>query len=112
MIVDLNKLDLNEVKNFKNGDGSVAIGKINELDNLLNNLAKIVIHPHSSIGHHTHTQDSEIIYCLKGKGLVYDKDKYLELKEGMLNIIDEGEHELINNSDEELEILIIVIKRN
>ena len=112
MIVDLKKLNGIEVENFKNGDGSVNLSKINELGDLLNNLAKIIIHPHSSIGHHIHTNDSEIIYCIKGVGMVYDKDQYLELKEGMLNIIDQGEHELINNTDEELIILIIVIKRN
>ena len=110
MITDFKNLNGKEIEHFKDGSGSCTIYKIDELTDKLNNLAKITIHPSSSIGHHIHTTDSEIIYCIEGNGKLFDKDGYKEFSKGMLNVIDKGEHELINTGTSDLIVLIIIIK--
>ena len=110
MVKNINKLTNKEIPNFKGGIGSVNLIKPDELPNNVVNYARITIHPHSSIGRHQHLDESELVYCLKGSGKVYDGSEYKELNENDINILFHGDHEIINDSEEELIILITIVK--
>ena len=112
MVELFDSLEKETVDNFKGGKGKCTLIKVNDKPSNINVYAKIIVHPHSSIGRHEHINDAEIIYCLEGCGKVYDNGTYKLLKPGMVNVCLKGPHELINDSDEDLVIIANVVKEN
>lgn len=73
---------------------------------------RIVLPPQSSIGYHSHIEDVEYYYIMKGKGIFYGADgQAVDAVEGDVCLIRRGEsHGLENNSDEALDILAIIVE--
>ena len=67
MIIDLNKMDLTVLPNFKGGDNEF---KANMFFDGTNRAFKGILEPGSSIGLHTHDDSCEFIFILEGKGTV------------------------------------------
>jgi len=98
-----------EVKNLRNGNGIVFIEKYSTLPVNCKMYARITLTPASSIGVHTHIDDEEIIYVVKGKGQVLIDDNFYPLEVGSVNIAKKGQkHSVINNSKKPLVILAII----
>ena len=110
MVGYLDELNKETIEHFKGGCGKCTLIKILDKPSNINTYAKIIIHPHSSIGRHEHINDAEIIYCLEGCGKVLDNDKYITLLPGMVNVCLKGPHELINETDNDLIIIANVVK--
>ena len=105
-MLDFDKMNSETIKNFKGGDGEVIAkmffdGKVR--------IMKAVLKPGCSIGKHTHETNSEVIYCLSGKGdIIVDGEPEL-LEEGKVHYCKKGStHELKNNYASDLVIFAIV----
>lgn len=73
-------------------------------------LGKMVINPGCSIGSHSHDQEEEIYYILKGKGIVEDNGVKQEVSEGDVILTGGGaSHSVENVSGEPLEVLGIIL---
>lgn len=108
MIFNFDEIEKVKQEKMRNGEGFVWIQKYNEPNKMI---AKITIPPQASIGYHTHTEDDEVVYVLKGKGLCLMGDDKKEICAGDINYTKKMEsHSIINNSDSDLEILAIITK--
>ena len=111
MLTKFNNIEPITINNLRGGEGSCTLYKLQDLPIQYNMFAKIVVHPASSIGFHTHVGDEEIIYCLEGKGKVIVEGVTKELLPGMINVCKENHaHSVINDSTEDLVIIGIVTK--
>lgn len=101
------------IANCRGGVGSVEIHNKITKEDLVDGLslfAKVVIHPHSTIGYHLHIDDAEAYYLLEGEGVFLNHNKErIDVKAGDLCLIKKGQsHGLENHSDHELQIIAIV----
>ena len=66
---------------------------------------------HSRFAWHTHDGIEEVLFILKGEGLVRDRDGEYEYAEGDLFVFPQGvEHEVENPTDEEHEYIFFRMK--
>lgn len=103
-----------EIENAKGGEGSIVMHHFLEEDEMLGHgtlFAKVVVKPHSSIGWHQHIGNTEPYAIIKGSGIFIDNDKSkTEVKAGDICVINVGEwHSLENNTDNDLEMIAIVL---
>lgn len=111
MIINMSKVDETIVDNMRGGEGKVVLNKIKDLPQNVSMYAKITLRNGDSIGVHTHIENSEIIYVLKGEALVIDDGKSSLLREGDVNIcLANHSHSIVNNQCEEFVALACVIK--
>lgn len=105
-MLDFDKMNSETIKNFKGGEGEV-IAKMFFDGNV--RIMKAVLKPGCSIGNHTHETNSEVIYCLSGKGdIIVDGEPEL-LEEGKVHYCKKGAtHELKNNYASDLVIFAVV----
>lgn len=108
-----NELRVQEVNHLRNGKGTAKIHHIIEGDELKNKgkmFSKIVLPKGASIGIHDHTEDFEVYYILKGKGLVDEGDKKI-----IVNVADSvytadgKQHSIENIGESDLEMIAVVI---
>lgn len=98
-----------EIKNMRNGVGSVLIEKFYPQPINCKMYARITILPNSSIGEHIHLDDEEIVYVLKGTGIAHVGDETLAITTGSVHLVNQGmKHQIINNSHENLVILAVI----
>ena len=95
------------------GEGSLEkyhIVSAEELNGHGKMFAKIVLHPHSSIGWHQHVGNTEPYYILEGKGIFVDNDgSRSEVGPGDVCYIEVGQsHSLENPTDENLVFIALI----
>jgi mannose-6-phosphate isomerase-like protein (cupin superfamily) len=74
---------------------------------------RVVVPPGSTIGFHKHGANEEMYIVLEGKGLMKIEDDEVSVGKGdMILNPAEGRHGLINNSAENMDILVIQIGIN
>lgn len=105
---------VNIVESLRGGNGTVEVHHFLEKDELFGHgkmYARVVIKPHSSIGWHQHVDDTEPYAIIKGEGLFIDNDGSKTLVyPGDVCMIEIGQfHSLENNTDEDLEIIALVL---
>lgn len=106
MLIDFNKIEKTVLPAFKGGEGEYHARMFTD-DN--NKIMYGCLPAGSSIGMHTHTRNSEIIYILSGNGKVMYDDTEEALSEGSCHYCPEGHtHSLINNSDSDLKFFAVV----
>jgi mannose-6-phosphate isomerase-like protein (cupin superfamily) len=70
---------------------------------------KVILKKGEEIGEHLTEKREELIIVLKGIATLIKGDKKFELKEKQVHYIKEGiKHNVLNNSDEELEYIYVV----
>lgn len=99
---------------LRDGKGSAEIHHIVPAEELMGHgkmFAHVILKPHSSIGWHQHVGDTEPYYIIKGEGIFIDNDKSkTTVKAGDVCVIEVGQwHSLENNTDENLELIALVI---
>ena len=81
-----------------------------ELNGMCRLYAKITIKPHSSLGYHTHTGESETYYILSGKGEYSNNGKIMEVQAGDVTFTPGGHgHSIANHADEDLILIALII---
>lgn len=103
-----------KIDNARGGVGSIEMHHFLEEDEMLSHgtlFAKVVIKPHSSIGWHQHVGNTEPYAIIKGDGVFIDNDESrINVKSGDVCVINVGEyHAIENNTDEDLEMIALVL---
>ncbi len=106
MKLDFNNLEVNVAANFKGGEGEYVSRRFVDENNkiMLGTLA-----PGSSIGYHSHDNDSEIMYFLEGEATVLTDAGEEKLLPGQAHYCPMGHsHSLINRGSEPLVFVAVV----
>ena len=98
-------------KNSHGGEGAVDLYKVWDRDDFVGNwdfACRVVMPSKSSMGVHKHGQNEEMYIILEGEGTMTINSEKVKVKKGDM-ILNEpnGEHGLINDSDKEIELLIM-----
>jgi mannose-6-phosphate isomerase-like protein (cupin superfamily) len=98
---------------MRGGKGSVEIThmfKQEELKGKARLCAKLTLNPGCSIGLHEHSNEEEIFYVIKGKGLINDNGSTMEVSVGDAILTGGGAtHSVENNGTESLELLAVIL---
>lgn len=106
MIIDFNNTEETVIKGFKGGEGFIAAKMYND-DN--NRILYGRLESGSSIGFHSHDDNSEIIYILQGRGTALIDDKKEYVSQGMCHYCPKGHsHSLINSGESDLVFFAVV----
>ncbi len=109
------KDDLRIVYNeqMKGGDGTVKIinyAEKEEINGKCRLMAKIVLEPGCSIGEHTHENEEEIFYIIKGTATYFDNGEWKELRDGDSAICLGGQtHSISNRTNGTVEVIATVL---
>ena len=100
-------------KNIKGGIGEVQMTSLLEPDEFCNKgrlFSSMVLKPGNSVGKHTHTGDFEAYYITKGEGKLIDNGEEKRIYSGDFALTKDGEsHELINDTNEDLEFVALIL---
>lgn len=106
MIIDFDKIEETVVCGFKDGKG---IMYSNGYFDGNNRIMRAHLEPGASIGMHTHENNCEMVYILKGRGKFIFDGEELPVSEGQCHYCPKGHsHSLINDSPGELYFLAVV----
>lgn len=106
MVIDFKNMQAQVIPNFKGGEKEISAKMFFDGTN---RILHGVLESGATIGVHTHETNSEVIYFLKGKGVVLYDGEYEDVEEGMCHYCPKGHtHSLINNSDSPLEFFAVV----
>lgn len=97
--------------NSHGGVGKIQIQKVfrrEDLNGVWDFALRVIMPPSSSMGLHKHLDEEEMYIILNGQGVMTLESETKQVsKGGMILNKPFGEHGLVNNSDNELELLII-----
>lgn len=101
-------------ENLRGGQGYVLLYPILSEEELMGHgamYARVVVPPHCSIGWHQHVGNTEPYYIIKGEGTFVDSDQSrTAVRPGDICTIPCGQwHSMENNSEEDLEMIALVI---
>ncbi|MFP6729632.1 MAG: cupin domain-containing protein [Alphaproteobacteria bacterium] len=96
------------------GEGSVGLAEIWSRDDFRGNwdfVDRLLLPPGSTVGTHRHGDNEELYIVLKGRGVMTMNGESFSVAEGdmMLNPPG-GEHGLVNDSGEDIDLLIIQVR--
>ncbi len=103
MIIDFESIEPKKVEGMKGGEGVVFTRRFeDEMGAVIMN----EMEPGSSVGFHTHTGNSEVIYVVEGEGQIFENGEYKAIHAGQADYCAEGcSHSLINNSGNKLTVV-------
>lgn len=113
-----NYLDCESIteKNSHDGIGEIQIQKVFrrvDFETGWDFALRVIMPPNSSMGVHDHKNDEEMYIILKGNGLMTIDGAEKRVKEGdMILNKPYGTHGLLNDSDDEIELLIFQASLN
>jgi len=108
MLIQFDHIEEQLLPNFKGGEGTVAMRTFVD-DNA--RIMKLRVLPGSSVGLHTHTGNSEIVFVLSGKATAVYNGVEEQLVPGCAHYCPEGQaHTIINNGTEDLVLYAVVPK--
>ena len=107
MKIVFNEMNDTVLEHFQGGEGQFVAKMFNDGTN---KILRGLLAPGCSIGMHTHTGTSEIIFVLSGEGKMYLSDGGVEtLKAGDCHYCPEGTgHNFVNESDADLTFCAVV----
>lgn len=111
------KSDEKQVDRFDHkfgADGFITVRSLINCDKELNDKGRVFAHttvaPHSGIGYHIHSGDTEIYYVLSGKAKYNDNGTMTTIEAGDVTFTPSGTgHGIENDSDEPLDIIALII---
>lgn len=100
-------------ENMRGGNGTVTIEHILAKDDMNDKgrlFARIILKPGCSIGYHTHENESETFYVVKGTATYDDNGTPTQLKPGDMSYTPAGSgHSVANNGDEDVELIALIL---
>lgn len=106
MTIDFNTMEFADFPNFKGGEKSLNAQMFWDGTNRI--LHGILI-PGASIGQHTHEENSEILFVIKGEGTIIDDGESKPIVAGQCTYCPKGHsHSLVNTSEADLEFYAVV----
>ena len=109
MIINFKDITPIVVDNMRGGEGNVKLVKFSDE---VNSVVRITIKQNCSIGLHTHENDQEIIYVIKGCGKCLEDGVEYDLYPGLANYCAKGKnHSIRNPYEEDLELFAVITKQ-
>lgn len=106
MVIDFDKIEKKNVEHLQGGEKYVGVQAFEE-PNM--RVVKVTLIPGATLGLHRHTINSEVVYCLSGRGKTVCDGVEEILKPGSCSYCPKGhEHMLINDGDEDLICLGVI----
>lgn len=106
MLLNFDRMEEQLVPNPRGGEGQMRKRAFQNEDIQIMDLH---LAPHSVIGLHPHTADSEMYYIVSGTGKVLCDGAYEPLSAGSVHYCPKGhEHSLINDSEDDLTFFAVV----
>lgn len=106
MILDFDAIEEQVIPNFKGGEKQI---RSHMYTDEACKIMRAFLEPGATIGVHTHETNSEIIFMLKGTGVVLYDDGRETLSAGSCHYCPKGHsHSLRNESDETIEFYAVV----
>ena len=101
-------------EHMRGGDGTVRllnlIGSADELNNKGRLFSRLTLNPGCSIGYHTHEEDAELFYILKGTAEYSDNGEIRTVTEGDVTVCPPGTgHGIANRTDEPVEFIALIL---
>jgi len=100
-----------QIQPSHDGEGIVELYEIWGKADFLSNcdfIDRQVIPPHSTVGYHKHGNNEEMYIILEGTGTMTIADQQVRVKKGdMIKNPPYGEHGLVNDSESDIDMLII-----
>lgn len=97
------------------GNGTFSIKFLTDRDGLYNHgrmFAHVTLPVGCSIGPHTHVDETDFYYIIKGEGILNDNGREIVVREGDICYAGNGEfHALANNSDTDLEMITLIAEK-
>lgn len=105
MQIDFDSIQPETIEHFKGGGGSVTAQAYVDGNN---RIMRATVHPHSSIGWHQHSGNSEIVYVMSGVGKVVVEGGEEPLAPGICHYCAEGQfHSVVNPNEEDLVVFAV-----
>ncbi len=99
-----------------NGIGTVELYEVwqnTDFKSSIDFFDRVVVPPGSTIGFHKHASNEEMYIVLEGKGkMKIEDDDVIVMKGDMILNPEGGRHGLVNDSDENIDILVIQVSIN
>lgn len=106
MLLDFDKMERQELPHFKGGEKALLAEMFADENN---RILRGRLVPGATVGLHTHTGNSEIIYILEGRGTVLYDGAAEPVQAGVCHYCPEGHaHTLRNDSDGDLVFFAVV----
>ena len=100
MIIDFNTMEATLIPNFKGGEKEFNVKMFWDGTN---RIMKGLLVPGASIGEHTHEENCEILFVLKGNGTIIEDGVSSPICEGECTYCPKGHtHSLVNTGTEDL----------
>lgn len=100
----------------QNGKGLIVMKHLTDAEGLYGHgrlFAHVTIHPGCSIGYHIHKQETEFYYIIKGEGVFDDNGTEVTVRAGDICATADGfGHSLENRTDEDLEMIALIVLDN
>lgn len=113
MIKKQSEIETKIVEGARGGKGKLKMERYFSSDDLKNSikmLSIVTLESGSSVGHHKHTDDSEIYLILEGEGSATDDDKKVTLHAGDALYTPAGHsHSIENIGDGTLKFLAVIV---
>ena len=95
------------------GEGSVIMKRLLNGPEEMNNKGRVfnllTINPGCSLGHHTHTGETETYYILSGSGVYHDDGVDIDVHPGDVCFCGDGQTHGIKALDEPMELIAMVL---
>lgn len=114
MVRKSNEKQVDRFEHKFGADGFITVRSLINCDKELNDKGRVFAHttvaPHSGIGYHIHSCDTEIYYVLSGKAKYNDNGTMTTIEAGDVTFTPSGTgHGIENDSDEPLDIIALII---
>ncbi|MCQ2561386.1 MAG: cupin domain-containing protein [Clostridia bacterium] len=106
MVIDFDKIEMKNVEHLQGGEKYVGVQAFDQPEM---RVVKVTLIPGASLGLHTHTINSEVVYCLSGTGKTICDGEEQRLQPGSCSYCPKGhQHTLINDGEENLVCLGVI----
>ena len=113
MIIKREERNIRVVEDMRGGTGEITfLDLMNDATRVKHSrlLSEIIIKPGDSVGEHSHDKESEIYFCLSGKGRVLDEGEYVPFLPGDVHYTTGNDpHAIQNDGDEDLHFLALIV---
>ena len=106
MIIDFSLTQVTKIDNFKGGNKEIYSKMFTDEDN---KIMLSVLKPGASIGYHTHEDNCEVIFMIKGSALINFDGNAERLQRGQAFYCPKGHsHDMVNDTLEEIMFFAVV----
>jgi len=100
MVITRNEMKLDQMERMRGGEGTVKTRQLVDGSTQKNArlFSEMTLDPGCSIGYHQHNSETEYYFILSGAGTVNDNGKEMQIHQGDVMVVGNGESHSIKNT--------------